>query len=118
MHFELTNIKVWAEDSATTLLLEAAQGAFDSSTGQVTIPHPTFKAMKQKTIDDRSSVSYVEAYVDGTARYAAAAAAAAHPAPPAGGQSKQAPVAPPPRFARRKMKMKSLSGRGVKLDRF
>ena len=114
MHYELTNIKVWAEQSANTLLLEAAQGAYDDSTKQLTIPHPVWKATSQKTVDDRSSVSYMQAYVDGQAQ--GVNAAAAHPAPAPGGHSGQTPPPVIPRFARRKMKMKTLSGRGVKLE--
>jgi hypothetical protein len=109
MSMELTNIKIWAEPAGGTLLMEASQGVFDGA--NLTIPHPTFKQISQKTIDDRSMTGYLTVYVDGTPKAAAAAAA------PAG-----APPAPPTRFNKRKMKMKSmllkdLQGRGVKLEK-
>ena len=113
MSLELTHIKVWAESSANTLLLEASQGIYDAATGQLTIPHPVFKQIKQKTMDTRTSGSadlYLTVYVDGIQKAAVAAA-------PAGGRA-----LPPVQLSRKKMKMKSmelkeLTGRGVKLEK-
>ena len=112
MSVEMTNIKVWAESSANTLLMEASQGILDNQTGFLTIPHPVFKAIKQKSVDDRTIVSgYLPVWVDATQKAGAAAAA------PAG-----AKPTPPLQFSRRKFKMnsmvlKELTGRGVKLER-
>jgi hypothetical protein len=111
MSVEVTNIKIWAEASANTLLMEAAQGVYESGSGELTIPHPVFHQLSQKTIDERSVTGYLTVYVDGNQKAAAAAAA------PAGG-----PPPVPVRLSRRKMKMKSLTfkelqGRGVKLEK-
>jgi hypothetical protein len=113
MSVELTSIKVWAEASANTLMLEATQGIYDAGTGLLTIPHPVFKQIKQKSMDDRTlpnpSNQFLTVYVDAAQKVAAAAA---------GGR--QLPATP--LLRRQKMHMKSMelkeaTGRGVKLTK-
>ena len=100
--YSIKNIKVWAESSANTLLLRAAEGSYDESTDQLQIRSPTYKELQQKTLAGSHSGMIV--YVDGET-HSLYSAAAGQPKP------KQAPT-PSPRFARRKMKM-ALSGQVV-----
>ena len=99
MSVEITNIRIWGDPVGEPLLMEASQGVYDAGTGQLTIPHPDFKKISQKTIDDHSVTGYLTVWVDGNQKAAAAAAAPAHTAGPP-------PV--PVRFSKRKMKMKSM----------
>jgi hypothetical protein len=109
MSVELTNIKVWAEASANTLMMEGSQGIYDA--GQLTIAHPVFKQIKQKSVNDRTGQpdEYLTVYVDAFQKAAAAAA---------GGRQ----LPPAPALRRQKMHMKSMDfhaqpGRGVKLTK-
>jgi hypothetical protein len=102
--FSIKKIKVWAESSANTLLLQADVGSYDESTDQLQIRSPTYKELKQKTLADNHTGMIV--YVDGET-HALYPAATGQPMP------KHAPPVPP-RFSRRKMKM-SLSGQVVVL---
>jgi hypothetical protein len=98
----ITHIKIWAESSASTLLIEAADGSYDEHTTELQIRHPTYKAIQPKGLAVHTDGLIV--YVDGET----------HSLAPPSGQPKPAqPPPPPPRFSRRKMKMKPGHSEGV-----
>jgi hypothetical protein len=98
----ITSIKIWAESSASTLLIEANDGSYDEAAGDLQIRHPIFKAMQQTGLAAHHDGLIV--YVDGKTTSLAAPSKQPRPAQP---------PPPPPRFSRRKMRMKPGHSEGV-----
>jgi len=102
--WRITNIKIWAEQSASTLLLEANEGSYDETRDDLQIRRPTFKALQQKGLAAHSDGLIV--YVDGQT-HSLAPPAVAHPTPT------HLPHAP--QFRERKMRIKAGYSEGVVL---